>query len=318
MASAIDEQSCNHKTLRLRADDSVFRSLEGLVRIGRETVEVEAIIPIGSSDKRQPVRSEVVDDMVKTDTKVLHKRHFCSGHILPWYGFVQDGEVSGLTDIGSSTEDEPHRVIVKSSSYIIIAAFGERLVLVVATSIGELGCSDVEDTLPCTRRDLVYKANEVLVRVPETHSAAYTALEEGSGPAHAEGDHTLVLVPYIHHPVEPLIRALYLELTEQFVPQGIELSKSSFDRLHGSKPADNFVRAYLINNVKIACTERGYLSIGGCKLLLLRILLITEYEDQVAGLTGSEGHFYVVRSDRTPSMCHAISRPAIQYRLRFA
>ena len=92
----------------------------------------------------------------------------------------------------------------------------------VASSVRELGRSDVDDTLTGTLRNLMDEAYKVLVGVTEAHSAADSALEERSRTGHVECHHTLVLVPYVDHPVELLLRALDRIYVKQAVPVCIE------------------------------------------------------------------------------------------------
>ena len=92
----------------------------------------------------------------------------------------------------------------------------------VASSVRELGRSDVDDTLTGTFRDLMNESHEVLVGVTEAHSAADSALEERSRTGHVECHHTLVLVPYVDHPVELLLRALDRIYVKQTIPVCIE------------------------------------------------------------------------------------------------
>ena len=61
---------------------------------------------------------------------------------------------------------------------------------------------DVEDPLPGPLRNEVDKAEEVLVGVAEAHASADAGLEVRRTAGHVEGDHALVGVPDIHHPVE--------------------------------------------------------------------------------------------------------------------
>jgi hypothetical protein len=98
--------------------------------------------------------------------------------VVEWYHLIEDREVACLLDIGHSTEDEPAWVIVESATDIVVASFGERLILVVASSVGELCRGDIDNTLTCTGRNLVYETYEVLVGVTESHASSYTALEE--------------------------------------------------------------------------------------------------------------------------------------------
>jgi len=47
--------------------------LEGFVRISREGVQVEAVVPIGPADERKPVEAEVRDGVLKGDAKVIEE-----------------------------------------------------------------------------------------------------------------------------------------------------------------------------------------------------------------------------------------------------
>ena len=48
----------------------------------------------------------------------------------------------------------------------------------IASAIGELGRSNINDALTSTARNLMYETNQVLVRIAESHTTAYTTLEE--------------------------------------------------------------------------------------------------------------------------------------------
>ena len=49
----------------------VRAALEGVVRVLREAVEVEAVVPVGAADERQAVRAEVVHGVVERAAQVL-------------------------------------------------------------------------------------------------------------------------------------------------------------------------------------------------------------------------------------------------------
>ena len=85
-------------------------------------------------------------------------------------GLIQDTEVSRFLDVCHRTEDKPHGVVVEAAADVVVAAFGQRLVLVVASSVGELGRSYVDDSFAGSFRYLMHEAHEVLVGVAETHS----------------------------------------------------------------------------------------------------------------------------------------------------
>jgi len=59
VARGVEEEAGDHDRLGFRAAD-VAGALEGLVRFLGETVQVEAVVPIGVADQRQAVRPAVV------------------------------------------------------------------------------------------------------------------------------------------------------------------------------------------------------------------------------------------------------------------
>lgn len=101
--------------------------------------------------------------------------------VIEWYLLGEDGEVSRLLDVGYGSEDEPARVVVETATDIIVASFGERLILVIAATVWELGTGDVDDALAGTGRYLMNEAYKVLIGITEAHASADTALEEACG-----------------------------------------------------------------------------------------------------------------------------------------
>src|SRR5574344_1835501 len=59
-----DKEAGNHERLSLRALTVVLSSLETLVGIPRETVEIETVVPVGTTDERKCVRTKIVGDML--------------------------------------------------------------------------------------------------------------------------------------------------------------------------------------------------------------------------------------------------------------
>ena len=154
------------------------------------------------------MRTEIVHDMVKRNAQVFHQRHLRAGFVVERHQLVKYAEVTCLLYICHGSEDQPHRIVVESASDIVVSTLCQRLILMVASSVRELGRRYVYDTLASSFRYLVNKSHEVLIGVAETHSTADAALEERSGTRHVESHHALVLVPYVHHPVEFLFRTL--------------------------------------------------------------------------------------------------------------
>ena len=163
LPAAEDEQSGYHKRLGFRALCLVLSRLERLVGVPREAVEVQTVVPVSAADKRKRMRTEILHDVVERYAEMLHERDLCPRLVVPWHHLVENGHVASLLYIRHGAEDEPHRVVVESAADIIVTAFCERLVLVIAPSVGELGRGDVDDALSRTLRNLMDKAHEVLV-----------------------------------------------------------------------------------------------------------------------------------------------------------
>ena len=145
-----DEQSGNHEALGLGALADVLGGLERLVGVPREAVEVQAVVPVGTANERQGVWAEVLDDVVHGHLQVLEERHLGAGLVVEGNHLVKDREVARLLDIRHGAEDEPAGVVVESAADVIVAALGQRLVLVVAAAVGELCRGDVDDALAGT------------------------------------------------------------------------------------------------------------------------------------------------------------------------
>ena len=173
-----DEEACDHETLGLGALGDVLCGLKALVGIPREAVEVETVVPVCTSDERQHVRTEVVDDVIHRDLQVLEEGDLRTGLVVEGHHLVEDREVARLLDIGHGAEDEPAGVVVEAAADIIVAALGEGLVLVVTATVGELRGSDVDDALTSAWGYLMDEAHEVLIGVAEAHATTYAALEE--------------------------------------------------------------------------------------------------------------------------------------------
>ena len=151
------------------------------------------------------MRTEILNNVIERDTKMLHEGNICTRLIIKWNWLLKNREITCLLDICHRTENQPAWIIVEATTDVIVAMLCKRLILVIATTVRELCRSNVDDTLTGTTWNLVYEANEILIRVTEAHATTYTALEEACRTREVERDHTLVLAPYIHHTVQALI-----------------------------------------------------------------------------------------------------------------
>ena len=81
-----------------------------------------------------------------------------AGLVVVRHRLVEDARVAGLLDVGGHAQDQPQRVVVEAGADVVVAALGERLVLVVGAAVGELRRGDVEDALARPLRDHVHEA----------------------------------------------------------------------------------------------------------------------------------------------------------------
>src|SRR5690554_195920 len=159
---------------------------------------------------------------------MVEERHLGARLVVEGYGLVQYREVTRLLYISGCTENQPERVIIKATPNLIVPFLSEGLVLVVAGAIVKLRGGDVNDPLAGPFGDLMYEAEQILVGVTKTHPAPDAALEVGCRTGEAEGDHALVLVPDVHHPVQFLLPCLHPEVTQQLIPVRSEEHTSEF------------------------------------------------------------------------------------------
>ena len=123
------------------------------------------------------MRSEVVHDVVERNSEVLEHCVLAVRVVVEGNVSVEDAPVAGLLDVGSNGEYHPERVVREVAADISVALLCEGLVLVVASAVGELSRSDVDETLSCALGNLMYKAEDILIGVTEAHASADTALE---------------------------------------------------------------------------------------------------------------------------------------------
>ena len=221
------------------------------------------------------MRTQVLDDVVERDAQVFEQRHLGARFVIPWHGFVKDGEVASLFDIGHRTENEPHRVVVEATADIVVTPFGERLILMVASTVGELCRGDVDDALTCSAGNLMDESHQVLIGVAEAHTSSDAALEETGRTREVERYHTLVLVPNVHHAVELLVSTLHAVTVKQVIPVSIELLEGFIHLFGGIKLLDAGTSLGLVNEGAVELVKRSDQS--WCLLFLVFLLLLVLY-----------------------------------------
>jgi len=300
-----NELTCDEYRFSLAALEA-GGSLEGLTRSLGEAVEVEAVVPVSTTDEGQTVRSEVIDNVIKGSLEVVDEG-LRSGRIRVERGHViENVDVTGLLDVSSNAEYQPHGVVVEAGTCIGVALLGERLILMVSRAVLKLNRSDVDDSLAGIFRDKMDEAGQILAGIAEAHAAADAALEVGSGTGHIESDHALILVPDVDHAVHLLVLRLDLIAGEEIYPVFLELCKSSVKLLSGVILSQHFVGRLLVDNVE------------SFPLIILRILAVAEGEDVILALAGSQLNLDAVGTDGCPAACDRVGGFASEYSLGLA
>ena len=96
-----DEDRLGHATVL------VLGGLEGLPGRLAEAVEVEAVVPVGAADERQPVRAQAVERVLDGAHEMLVERRFAAGLVIEGHRLVEDGRVAGLVQVGRDAQDQP-------------------------------------------------------------------------------------------------------------------------------------------------------------------------------------------------------------------
>ena len=184
----------------------VLGGLERLARGRREAVEVEAVVPVGPTDQRQPVRTEPVERVAHRALQVLVQRRLRARLVVEGHLLVEDPAVARLLHVGGDGEDQPQRVVVEAGSDGVVAALRQRLVLVVGAAGRELGRGDVEDALRARSGTMCTNPSRSWFESRKPMPRPMPGLEQRGRARQVERDHALVRVPDVDHPVGVLVR----------------------------------------------------------------------------------------------------------------
>jgi hypothetical protein len=91
--------------------------------------------------------------------------------VLIRHWFIQNAPIARLLQVGGHTQNQPKRIVVETAANLIVAAFGQRLVLVICATRLQLRGGEIQDALTGQRRNHVDKAQQVLIGVTEAHAA---------------------------------------------------------------------------------------------------------------------------------------------------
>ena len=160
----------------------------------------------------------------------------------------------------------------------------------VGAAILKLGGGDIQNALPCAGRNDVYKAQQILTAVAEAHAAAGPAFKVAGRAAHIEGDHTLILVPDVHHTVQLFLAGFQMVGGEQSFPV---VGQRLAGRVHlciGGIACDHGVGTCFIDDAR------------GGELFFLWVLDVAQTEEDLLFLTRCKGDMDVQRAHRCPAV----------------
>ena len=291
--AVFDEHTGDENALRHRAFAGAG-DLEALARILGEAVQVQAVVPVGAADEGQTVGAEVGAGEVEAAAQMLHQRLSLALIVVKGHGLVEDAVVAGLAQISGGARNQPQRVIVKAGAHVPVALFGQGLVLVVGAAVLKLGGSDIEDAAACAFGDHVHEAQQVLAGIAEAHAAADAALVVAGRAAHVEGDHALILVPQVHHPVQLFVAGVQLQSGQQVVPVGGQRLAGLVHLRVGGVAGHHGLGAGLVDDA------------GGGELFGHRVLDVAQPEEDGLRLSSFQREVEVVGADGSPAVGHAV------------
>ena len=217
------------------------------------------------------MRTKMRYGIIKRTFQVFHHRPGFCGIVIKVYLFIQNRVISGFFQISSTSGDKPERVIVKAASDIHISFFREGLILMVGASILKLSGGNIQKTLPCTVRNQMYKAKEILTGIPESHAAASAGFVVGSGTRHIKGYHTLILIPDVDHTVQLFLSGGDGITSKQSVPVRSKGGKRLIYLFICLIVGEHFLCRFFVDDA------------GGLPFLFLRVFAVAKNKDERAG-----------------------------------
>ena len=221
---------------------------------------------------------------------------------------IEDRPVAGLLEVRGHRQDQPGRVVVEVAADVVVAALGERLVLVIGAAGRQLRRGGVDDALARALGHHVHEAEQVLVRVAEAHAAADARLVQRGRARHVERHHALVGVPDVDHAVDVLVGRLHLDDAEQVRPVGPQRFERGVDVDRLQVSGDDRLDRALVDRLRA----------GRIELVVARVLVIAEDEDDRALLARLERQAHLMRAHRLPAVSDRVRQVAALDGQRFA
>ncbi len=182
-------------------------------------------------------------------------------------------------------------IVVETAADVVVAAFGQGLILVECAAGLELRCRQVEDALAGAGRDHVHEAEQVLVRIAEAQAASDARFVKRGRARHVEGGHALVGVPDVDHAVGVQVGRFHLIDIQQAVPIFPQRLEGRGDVFAVEIFGDDRLDGFLVDRLRI----------GRVELFVHRVLVVAQNENDLLGFARLEVHFDVVRADAGPS-----------------
>ena len=146
--------------------------LERFTRFTGETVQIQAVIPVSSSDQRKFVRSEMCCCIMERFVQMFKQRYFRTFLTVKWYRLIKNAIITGFFQIGGNRCNQPQRIIIKSASDIEIALLCQWLILMICASVRELCRCNINNSFPCAFRNQMYKSEKILTGITESHASS--------------------------------------------------------------------------------------------------------------------------------------------------
>ena len=158
-------------------------------------------------------------------------------------------QIASFFDIRRHSQHQPQRIIVEAGANIVVAAFGQRLILMIRAACFKLRGSQIQNPFARPLRDEMHKTKQVLGRITESHAAPNSAFKVRSRTAHVEGNHGLVRIPNIDHAVGVLIRRDHLIFIQQSQPMNAQCLKSLFNHIRIQITGDDWQNSALVDGL---------------------------------------------------------------------
>ena len=231
----------------------------------------------------------IVDGEIDAPADMLQQGHLGAGNIVEGGGMIEDRKIAGLLDVGTDGAHQPQGIVIEAAADVVVAPLGQGLILVIGGAVGKLDGSDIDDPLPGPVRHDVHKAVEVLAGIPEAHAPAGAGFVVGGGAAHIEGDHALILMPDVDHPVELLVVRAKLVVTQKFVPVDGEFCQGGIYSGGVGKFSPDPLSIRLADDT------------GSDKFLISGVFAVAQGKDCPVAFAGGQGDLQMVAADGIPA-----------------